>query len=50
MLYHHVDNYYYQFWSSNGDFDGFVVHHFGQAVNNDRNQVITVTFLVSGQW
>lgn len=47
MSYYYVNNYFCQSQSINDDFDQFVIHYFGQLVDNDKNQVIVVTFLVS---
>ena len=49
MSYHLVYNYFRWSRSINGDFDWFVVHHFGQPVNNDQNEVVAVAFPVRRQ-
>ena len=49
MSHYHNDNYFRQPWSIDGDFDWFVVYHFGQAVDNDKNRVIALTLLVDGK-
>ena len=50
MSNYYVNKYFHQFWSINGDFDWFVINHFGQAVDNDQNRVITLAFLINRQW
>lgn len=49
MLQHHVNNYFYQSWNIDGDFNLFVVYHFGQTFDNDENQVIAIALPVSRQ-
>ena len=34
--------------SIHSDFDWFIVHHFNQIVNNNKNRIIVVSFLVGG--
>lgn len=48
MLYHQIDNYFPQSWSIRGDLNWFVVDYFIQAIDNDKNQVITIAFSIFG--
>ena len=45
ILHHHVNNYFCKFSSINGNFNQLVIYYFGQAIDNDKNQVIIVTLL-----
>lgn len=48
MIFHyHNYNYFYIFGNIYGDFNQFVIYYFGQVVNNNKNQVAVITFLVS---
>ena len=47
--YHIYDNFRWS-WRINGDFDWLVLHHLGQSVDNDENQVIGVALSVRRQW
>ena len=44
VLHHYVNNYFCKSWSINGNFNRFIMHHFSQVVNNNKNQIIVVAF------
>ena len=50
ILYYHVYDYFCLSRSINGDFDWFIVYYLSQLVDNDKNRVIAVVFLVRRQW
>ena len=50
ILHQHVNNHLCPSCSINSNFDWLVMHHVGQAINNDKNQVITMVFPVSRKW
>lgn len=46
ILDHYVSNYFCKFWSYDNDLDQFIVHYFGQMVNNNENWDIAIIFLI----
>ena len=50
MSHHHVDNYFYHSQSINNDFGCFIIYYFGQTIDNDKNGIVAIAFLVDRQW
>ena len=50
ISHHHINNYFRQSLSIDSNFDWLIVHYFGQTIDNDKNWVIAITFLVGKQW
>lgn len=50
ILHHHINNYFYNSQSINSDLDRLIIHYFGQTVNNKKNQIVVVIFLIDGYW
>lgn len=46
VLYYYIDNHLYKSQSIDGNFNQLIIYYFGQVVDNNKNQIITVILLV----
>lgn len=47
MFYYYIDNNFGQCKSVDNDFDWLIIYHFCKSINDNKNQVIALTFLIS---
>ena len=47
VLYQHINNHFHKSWSINDNFNRLVIYYFGQTINNNKNQVVAISFLVN---
>lgn len=46
ILQQHIDNYFCKAWNINGNFNWLIMHYFYQAIEDDKNWVMIITFPV----
>ena len=50
MSNHHINNYFRQSWSIDGDCDWLIIYYLSQVINYDENEIIAINFPISKQW
>lgn len=48
VLHHHIDNYLSKSLTIDGNFNWIVIDYFDQVIDNYKNRVVVITFLVVG--
>ena len=46
MPYYHVDDNLNKAWGIDGDLDWLVINHFCKPIDNDKDRIVTVSFLI----